>query len=232
MSLPWAEAIPLHLAPGELRLGDATTAFAAPADLPAALERLAAARSLRGRRLELLLDDAYVHYLLLDWPAGVNTDEERGAYVRFRFQQLCGAACPAQVHAWENARPDRKVLASACDAALLAQVADWARLQRARLAGARGAWLDAYNRHARGMTGQTGAFGLWRGGRCTLGVWQAGDWQALRSFAADGAAAVADELARIAAALGLAKGLCHLSGLPGGGNWPDGWRRVDVEAAP
>ncbi|MBL8484840.1 MAG: hypothetical protein JNJ60_21775, partial [Rhodocyclaceae bacterium] len=176
MSLPWAEAADVWIAPDLVGLGDTTVPCAGTAGTAAALDALAAATRLRGRRLRWVLDDAHVHYLLLDWPEGVAGNEEQSAYVRFRFQELCGPAAATQTHSWENARPGHKVLACACDAALLAQLADWARGQGVRVAGARGAWLAAYNRLLPALAGPAGAFGLWRGGRCTLGVWRQGDW--------------------------------------------------------
>jgi len=152
--------------------GDADAAFAASA--PDALVP-------RGSRCQVLLADALVRYLVIQWPSGLRGRSERAAFVAHRFRQVHGVSAPEWQIMVEPTAGAFPALACAAPAVLIDATAGWARRRRVRLAGLSGEFVAAFNRARPRVTHRFGALGLQRGGRVTVGIWHDAMWQALRS---------------------------------------------------
>lgn len=135
----------------------------------------------RGSRCQVLLADALVRYLVIQWPPGLRGRSERAAFVAHRFREVHGIAAPEWQLMVEPATGGFPVLACAAPAVLIDAVGEWAHRQRVRTVGLSGEFVAAYNRARPRVMHRVGALGLRRGGRVTIGMWDDAVWQALRS---------------------------------------------------
>lgn len=184
MSRFWSEPRRLHVAPDALTIDDAGERRRIAFDGPAQAAFAAAAASLaprRGSRWHVVLADALVRYLVIEWPAGLKGRAERAAFVAHRFREVHGASAPEWRTAMEPAVAGAPLVACAAPAALVDAVEVWARAQRLRLDGITGEFVAVYNESRQALDAPTAALAVQRGGRLTIGLWRDGRWSALRS---------------------------------------------------
>lgn len=190
MSLLWPETVQLDIGPESLclsRRGEPALSLPCGGDWEACLAALPALP--RRTRLAVCVADRHVRYLRLDWPAGLKAGE-RAAFVEHRFHTVFGAG-PWVVQADRDAicLPS---LGVALPAALEAALQGFVRSRGLRLVALEPAFPRSYNRLRRHLRGD-GALARLEAGRVTLGLWQGGQWRAVRSqpvARADAAAAV------------------------------------------
>lgn len=155
--------------------------------------------SLRGgARLKVVLGDGWLRYLVLRWPAGVRTAEERQAFMLHRFRTVHDIAAPDWAFAADRDAVRFPSLACAAPAALITAINMLGRAPGVRLGEVVGDFVDRYNRLQRSFdeaAGTLGALAILDGERLTAGVWRDGAWLAVRSRAV-GADAMGD-LARM-----------------------------------
>lgn len=235
MSPLWPETIRLGIGPDALclhRRGAPELSLPLGEDWAASLAGLPALP--RRARLRVCVADRHVRYLRLVWPPGLRA-EERAAFVSHRFQAVFGAG-PWAVLADRDAicLPS---LGAALPAGLLDAVKAFAAERRLRLTGCEPAFPQAYNA-LRARIGGDGALARLESGRVTLGLWQDGQWRAVRSqpvAQADGAAAaacLATLLATLPAGEAPSDPVLYLAGGdPALADLPAGWRCERVEAA-
>lgn len=191
MSPLWPETVQLAIGPAALclsRRGEPALSLPCSGDWDACLAALPALP--RRTRLAVCVADRHVRYLRLDWPAGLKAGE-RAAFVEHRFHAVFGAG-PWVVQADRDAicLPS---LGVALPAALEAALQGFVRSRGLRLVALEPAFPRSYNRLRPRLRGD-GALARLEAGRVTLGLWQGGQWRAVRSqpvARADAAAAVA-----------------------------------------
>jgi hypothetical protein len=195
--------------------GEADAAFAA--SVPDALVP-------RGSRCQVLLADALVRYLVIQWPSGLRGRSERAAFVAHRFREVHAVTAPDWQIMVEPTAGGFPALACAAPAALIEAIAAWARRHRVRLAGLSGEFVAAYNRARPRVAHGFGALGLQRDGRLTIGMWHDAVWHALRSqpLGAGGDNAVGVMLASMRGRLGGEGGVLYCFGPML--DAPAGWR--------
>ena len=239
MSLLWLETVRLAIGPAALclsRRGEPALSLPCSGDWEASLAALPALP--RRTRLAVCVADRHVRYLRLDWPAGLKAGE-RAAFVEHRFHAVFGAG-PWVVQADRDAicLPSLGVaLPAGLEAALQAFVCS----RSLRLVALEPAFPRSYNRLRRHLRGD-GALARLEAGRVTLGLWQGGQWLAVRSqpvARADAAAAVACLVTLLAtqpaaAAIGNSPGntlyLCGAADSAAAIDaLPAGWRGVHLE---
>jgi hypothetical protein len=232
----WAEPQRLLIEPDALCVGgsgaERRIAFDGPPD--AALGRLAGESAewiRRGSRWQVVLADALVRYLVIEWPAGLRGRTERAAYVVHRFREVHGLNGAQWQFAIERTATKLPALACAAPAGLADAIGAWARVNRLRLAGVTGEFIAAYNRTRPRITHPHGALAVQRRGRLTVGVWRDAAWQALRSQplgpAGDPALGLFLESARVRAGADGDGGVLYCVGA-----MPEvsaGWRTVKLE---
>lgn len=155
--------------------------------------------SVRARRLEVVIGDGWLRYLVVRWPPRLRRGDERRAWLAHRFREVHGVAEPEWVIAIDRDAVGFPVLACAAPAALIGAVQAFAERRRLRLEAVAGDFVACFNRHQRSFDEPAGAYGalaLARDGRVTLGLWRDAAWLALRSqpFGEDGAQMVARTL--------------------------------------
>lgn len=201
MSPWWAEPLRLELSPARLTVGGRDVALSGP--LPEALQALPADLLPRGRRCRVVVDDALLRYVLIRWPAGLGRGPEREAFVAHRLKEVHGIAAPEWCWQVDPEPAPRPALACAAPVALVEGVRALIRGRGCRLAELTGAFAHRYNQGRGKFSAPLGALLVEGAGRFTLGVWQGGAWQAVRSQPAS-----ADR----ATALGLLLGAANLEG--------------------
>lgn len=181
-----------------------------------------------GSRCQVLLADALVRYLVIQWPSGLRGRSERAAFVAHRFREVHGVTAPEWQIMVEPTVGGFPALACAAPAVLIDAVAEWARRRRVRLAGLSGEFVAVYNRARPRLADRCGALGLQRGGRLTIGMWHDAVWQALRSqpLGAGGDNAIGVMLASMRGRLGGEGGVLYCFGPAL--DAPAGWRAITL----
>ncbi|MCK0512058.1 hypothetical protein [Aromatoleum buckelii] len=150
----------------------------------AALEALEASATPARSRLQVVIDDSWLRYLVVLWPAALRGREERHAYLAHRFREVHGVAEPEWTFAFDRGPVHFPVLACAAQRSVTDALQAFARARRLRLVGVAGCFVHRFNRLQRRLDSAPGAFGalaVARGSRLTVGLWRDGAWQALRS---------------------------------------------------
>lgn len=139
---------------------------------------------LRGTRLNVVLGDGWLRYLVLRWPTTVRKHDERQAYLAHRFREVHGVVSPEWVWVLERDTVSFPRLVCAVPAALLRAVQAFADRRRLHLASVTGEFVACFNAllpEFREPRGVFGALAVARGGRVTVGLWRDAAWQALSS---------------------------------------------------
>ncbi|MBN8440587.1 MAG: hypothetical protein J0M28_02625 [Thauera sp.] len=198
-----AESWRLTLAPDAWHLAGADASVVVPVgDDPAgaldALATLGDRTPVRKGRLAVEIADAWLRYLVIEWPLGLRGGAERAAWVSERFRAVHGVDAAEWVLGVDRAAQGTAALTSAAPRALIDAVTRFAGERRMRLTSLQGRFVAGYNRLRTGsyvvldadLCADLGAFGLCRDGRLTLGMWAGGQWCRVRSLrVADGDAA-------------------------------------------
>jgi hypothetical protein len=186
-----AESWRLTLDGATWRLRRGPTEFVAPAgaDPALALTGLCDRAAVRGGRLAVELADAWLRYLVIDWPVGLKGGDERQAWVAERFRSVHGVNAIDWVISVDRAAAGRSVLACAAPRALVEALTRFAADHRLRFVSLTGSFVATYNTLHGGAAlaadaEPLGALGLRRDGRLTLGLWSRGQWRRVRSVAA------------------------------------------------
>jgi hypothetical protein len=151
-----------------------------------ALERLATDLQGRGARLQVVLGDGWLRYLVLHWPPGVRAAEERQAFMAHRFRTVHELTAPDWAFALDRDAVDFPALACAAPASLIAALHAFAQARGVRLRQVAGDFVDRFN-HLRQRfdeaPGTLCALAVASGARLTVGLWRDGAWHAVRSRA-------------------------------------------------
>lgn len=142
------------------------------------------AAAARARRLQVVIGDGWLRYLVARWPQRLRRADERRAWLAHRFRAVHGVADPEWMIATDRDAVGFPVLACAVPAALIAAVQAFADRRRLRLDGVAGDFIVCFNRHQSSFGEPAGSFGalaLAREGRVTVGLWRDAAWLALRS---------------------------------------------------
>jgi len=135
-------------------------------------------------RLQIVIDDSWLRYLVVRWPDGVRGREERQAYLAHRFREVHGVAEPEWTFAFDRGPVHFPVLACAAPRSVTEGIQAFARTRRLRLVGVAGCFVHRFNQLQRRLHSAPGSFGalaVSRGDRLTVGLWRDSAWQALRS---------------------------------------------------
>lgn len=165
---------------------------AAPAAVLDALQPPAPAR---GRPLRVQLADAWLRYLVVNWPPGLRTAGERAAFLAHRFGEVHGVGAPEWVVQADRDAHDLPALGCAAPAAVIAAAQGFAARHGYALAGIEADFIATYNRlraRFREADGEPAALAVVRDGRLTVGLWRSGAWRGVRSQSVrdDGAGAL------------------------------------------
>ncbi|HAF54109.1 MAG TPA: hypothetical protein DCL01_02525 [Thauera sp.] len=219
----------------------------------AALDALQPPAPGRGRRLRVRLADAWLRYLVVNWPAGLRTASERAAFLAHRFAEVHGVAAPEWVVQADRDAHDLPALGCAAPAAVIAAAQGFAARHGYLLSGIEADFIATYNR-LRGRfheaDGELAALAVVHDGRLTVGLWRSGAWRGVRSQSVrdDGAGALRLMLEAWGRESGFAQapavgaggapagsptgvtrsGVLHAVGYAG--TVAEGWRRGEVEA--
>lgn len=161
----------------------------------AALDALQPPAPGRGRALRVRIGDAWLRYLVVQWPAGLRTAAERAAFLAHRFAEVHGVGAPEWVVQADRDAYELPALGCAAPAAVIAAAQGFAARHGYRLAGIEADFVATYNRlraRLRDAEGELAALALLREGRLTVGLWRSGAWRGVRSQAVrdDGAGAL------------------------------------------
>jgi hypothetical protein len=220
VSLLWAEPATVELTPDRLRVGGRDIPLAGP--LPAALDALPADLLPRGSRCRLVVDDGLLRYALIRWPAGLGRLAEREAFVAHRLREVHGIAAPDWCWRVDPEPAPRPALACAAPVALVDALRGLVRSRGWKLMELTGAFSRRYNQGRRKFAAPLGALLVEGAGRFTLGLWQAGEWLAVRSQPASADRATALGLLLGATGAGEQGGTLYVAGPACGA--PPGWR--------
>lgn len=179
MSPWWAEPLLLQLTATRLTVGGRGVALSGP--LPEALQTLPPDLLPRGRRIRVVLDDALLRYALIRWPDGLGRGPERAAFVAHRMKEVHGIAAPEWCWQVDPEPAPRPALACAAPEVLVEGLGALIRGRGCRLVAMTGAFAHRYNQGRPGFAAPLGALLVEGADRFTLGVWQGGAWQAVRS---------------------------------------------------
>lgn len=149
-----------------------------------AMAQLTGDTGARGSRLHTVLGDGWLRYLVMRWPAGVQSREERAAYMAYRFHEVHGTSEPEWAFALDRDAVNFPALACAAPESLLAGIKIFADAHGLRPGRIVGDFVDCFN-HLRPRfdepPGTLAALALIRTGRLTVGLWRDGQWLAVRS---------------------------------------------------
>lgn len=138
----------------------------------------------RGRPLRVRLADAWLRYLVVHWPAGLRTANERAAFLAHRFNEVHGVGLPEWLVQSDRDAYDLPALGCAAPATVIAGVQGFAARHGFALAAIEADFVATYNclrRHFREADGEHAALALVHEGRLTVGLWRSGAWCGVRS---------------------------------------------------
>ena len=150
----------------------------------AALDALQPPAPGRGRALRVRVADAWLRYLVVNWPQGLRTAGERAAFLAHRFGEVHGVGAPEWVVQADRDAHDLPALGCAAPAAVIAAVQGFAARHGYTLAGIEGGFIATYNRlraRFREPDGEPAALAVLHDGRLTVGLWRSGAWRGVRS---------------------------------------------------
>jgi hypothetical protein len=150
----------------------------------AAAEVLAEAlRERRARlgRVEIVLSDHFVRYLLIPWSRGLVSDSERLSFARLAFKDLYGTSADSWDVCLDEQPAGQASFAAAVDRALVSSVRDAVTLADGQLASLVPNLMDRINRHRSILKARQFCFAAAEPGRASLAFHSNGAWQAVRS---------------------------------------------------
>lgn len=156
----------------------------------AALAGLGWPEEARRGALAVEFADAWLRYIVIEWPAGLKGGSEREAWAAERMRSVHGVGGPEWAISVDRGASGDTALACAAPRTLVDAVARLAAERRLRITAMQGSFVTVYNRllpgsHVGGK-GACGALGVCREGRLTLGLWAGGQWRRIRSANAGG----------------------------------------------
>jgi len=156
----------------------------APETWRAAAETLSEAlRERRARlgRVEVVLSDHFVRYLLIPWSRGLVSDSERISFARLAFKDLYGAAADSWDLCLDEQPAGLASFAAAVDRALVSSVRDAVTRTGGQLVSLVPNLVDRINRHRSALKAKQFCFAAAEPGRASLAFHSDGAWQAVRS---------------------------------------------------
>jgi hypothetical protein len=209
----------------------------------------------RGRPMRVRVADAWLRYLVVQWPPGLRTAGERAAYLAHRFGEVHGVGAPEWVLQADRDAHDLPALGCAVPAAVIAAVQGFAARHGYALGSIEADFVATYNgmrRHFREADGEQAVLAVLHEGRLTVGLWRSGAWRGVRSQSVrdEGGSALrlmleawgrdAEVVVAPGAPTGTKRPPAAVRGAPGqgvlyaagyAGPTPEGWRRGDVGRA-
>lgn len=150
-----------------------------------------------GGAVDIELDNAWVRFRLVSFPAGLRAPADRLAYLRALFQNVHGDAVQAWDIVWEPGYHARPVLACAVDSGLLTTLRGFVEARGARLRSIEPRFCGTFNRLRPQLNASQGALVQFDGRHVCVGAWRHRQWLAIRSAVADAShAALAGSLLR------------------------------------
>ena len=138
-------------------------------------------RQARLGRVEIVLSDHFVRYLLIPWSRGLVSDSERLSFARLAFKDLYGTAADSWDLCLDEQPAGRASFAAAVDRALVSSVRDAVARADGQLASLVPNLVDRINRHRSALKARQFCFAAAEPGRASLAFHSGGAWQAVRS---------------------------------------------------
>jgi hypothetical protein len=175
----------------------------------AALSELLAGPRFRGRRVEVVLSNAFVRYALTPPLTSVLPTDEREALGRHVLAEIHGSAAP---ESWEvRASPTGfggPLLVAAMDRDFLTEMGEAVRAAGSKLASVEPGLVCVLNRLP--LRGFTGAVVVCEPGRGLIALFEAGHLRSIANRRADGSGIIGDLLAQETLRAGIALERCEL----------------------
>ncbi|HSV35141.1 MAG TPA: hypothetical protein VLI46_06270 [Ramlibacter sp.] len=134
-----------------------------------------------GKKLSVILDNAWTRFQLVRFPAQVNTPEERQVFLQAHFRRVFGAEAQDWTIIAEPAYFGLPVMAVAVDHMLIAALSRLAERHQLRLRSLQPEFVEAFNRVRPMLSGGQGAFAQIGGDRVCMALWRGPCWEAVRS---------------------------------------------------
>jgi hypothetical protein len=153
------------------------------------LDALAAGlRDQRGAlgRVEVVLSDHFVRYVLIPWSESVVSDSERLAYARLSLRDVYGHLSDTWDLSVDQQPAGQASFACGVDRALLAGLRDVVSHAGGRLESVTPALVDCFNRHRPALKAPEFCLAIAEPGRISLAFRLRGGWQAVRSRRIEG----------------------------------------------
>ena len=152
----------------------------------AAVDALTAAlREPRGR-IEIVLSDHFVRYLLIPWSKELVGDSERLGFARMAFRDLYGHLADGWDLCMDEQPAGQASFACAVDRALASSLRELVARAGGQLAALTPSLADCINRHRSAFNTGEFCFAAAEPGRVSLAVRSHAGWQAVRSRRVDG----------------------------------------------
>ncbi len=155
----------------------------------AAVDALTAAlREPRGRagRVEIVLSDHFVRYLLIPWSGGLVGDGERLGFARLAFRDLYGHVADTWDLCLDEQPAGQASFACAVDRALASSLRELVARAGGQLIALIPSLADCINRHRPALNAPEFCLAAAEPGRVSLAFHSRGGWQAVRSSRIDG----------------------------------------------
>ncbi len=160
-----------------------------PESWRAAVDTLTAAlRELRGRagRVEIVLSDHFVRYLLIPWSEGLVGDGERLGFARLAFRDLYGHLADTWDLCLDEQPAGQASFACAVDRALPSSLRELVARAGGTLTALIPSLSECINRHRPALNAPEFCLAAAELGRVSLAFHSRGGWQAVRSRRVDG----------------------------------------------
>jgi hypothetical protein len=154
-----------------------------------AVDALALAlREQRGQvgRVELVLSDHFVRYLLIPWSEALVGDRERQSFAQLAFRDLYGPLADAWDLCLDEQPAGQGSLACAVDRALASSLREVVARAGGQLVALTPSLADCINRHRAALKAAEFCFAAAEPGRISLAFHSRSGWQAVRSRRIDG----------------------------------------------
>ena len=148
----------------------------------------AALREPRSRlgRVEIVLSDHFVRYLLIPWSKGLVGDSERLGFARLAFRDLYGHVADTWDLCLDEQPAGQASFACAVDRALASSLREMVARAGGQLAALIPALADCINRHRPALKAPEFCLAAAEPGRISLAFHSRAGWQAVRSRRVDG----------------------------------------------